>query len=95
MRRADADGIDYDHTETVNDYYDLCSEFMQFGWSESLHFAPLTRGETLEESIVRHQRLMIEKLQLREGMTVADIGCGVGRSHAAGRPRKRRQGRLH
>ena len=78
MRRADADGIDYDHAETVNDYYDLCSEFMQFGWSESLHFAPLTRGETLEESIVRHQRLMIEKLELREGMTVADIGCGVG-----------------
>ena len=77
-KRADADGIDYDHTETVNDYYDLCSEFMQFGWSESLHFAPLTRGETLEESIVRHQRLMIDKLELREDMTVADIGCGVG-----------------
>ena len=78
MRRADADGIDYDHAETVNDYYDLCSEFMQFGWSESLHFAPLTRGESLEESLVRHQRLMIERLELREGMVVADIGCGVG-----------------
>ncbi|MDE0177213.1 MAG: hypothetical protein OXP36_01335, partial [Gammaproteobacteria bacterium] len=50
---------DYDHTETVNDYYDLCSEFMQFGWNESLHFAPLKPGETLEDSIVRHQRLMI------------------------------------
>jgi len=41
-------------------------------------FAPLTRGESLEESIVRHQRLMIEKLELREGMVVADVGCGVG-----------------
>ena len=59
-------------------YYDLCSEFMQFGWNESLHFAPLTPAETLEESIVRHQRLMIEQLQLREGMRIADIGCGVG-----------------
>ena len=78
MRRADADGIDYEFTETVNDYYDLCSEFMQFGWGESLHFAPLTRGESLEESLVRHQRLMIERLELREGMVVADIGCGVG-----------------
>ncbi len=78
MRQADADGIEYDHTETVNDFYDLCSEFMQFGWSESLHFAPLTREESLEESLVRHQRLMIEKLELREGMVVADIGCGVG-----------------
>ena len=77
-RRADADGGDYDHTETVNHYYDLCSEFMQFGWGESLHFAPLTPGETLEESIVRHQRMMIERLALREGMRVVDVGCGVG-----------------
>ncbi len=77
-RRADADGSDYDHTETVNDYYDLCSEFMQFGWNESLHFAPLTPEETLEESIVRHQRLMIKRLELRAGMRVIDVGCGVG-----------------
>ena len=78
MGRCDADGTDYDHARTVNEYYDLCSEFMQFGWSESLHFAPLTRGESLEESLVRHQRLMIERLELREGMVVADVGCGVG-----------------
>ena len=68
----------YDHTETVDDYYSLCSEFMQFGWNESLHFAPLLPDESLEQSIVRHQRLMIEKLELREGMTVVDVGCGVG-----------------
>ena len=69
---------DYDHTDTVNDYYDLCSEFMQFGWNESLHFAPLKPGETLEDSIVRHQRLMIDRLQLRDGMRIVDVGCGVG-----------------
>ena len=68
----------YDHAETVNDYYSICSEFMQFGWSESLHFAPLRPGESLEDSILRHQRLMIGKLRLREGMTVIDVGCGVG-----------------
>ena len=78
MGQCDTDDMDHDYVQTVNEYYDLCSEFMQFGWSESLHFAPLTRGESLEESIVRHQRLMIEKLELREGMVVADVGCGVG-----------------
>lgn len=77
-RRTDGDGGDYDHTVTVNEYYDMCSEFMQFGWSESLHFAPLRHAETLEESIVRHQRTMIELLELREGMKVVDVGCGVG-----------------
>ena len=75
---GNGDGRSYDHTETVNDYYSLCSELMQFGWNESLHFAPLTPGESLEESIVRHQRLMIAKLRLKEGMTVIDVGCGVG-----------------
>ena len=62
----------------MNDYYDLCSELMQFGWSESLHFAPLTRGESLEDSLVRHERLMIELLELREDMVIVDVGCGVG-----------------
>ncbi len=68
----------YDHAETVKEYYDLCSEFMVFGWSESLHFAPLSPHESLEDSQARHQRLMIAKLELNEGMTVIDVGCGIG-----------------
>ena len=68
----------YDHTETVKEYYDLCTEFMEFGWGESLHFAPLSPLESLEDSKIRHQRLMIAKLELQEGMTVIDVGCGVG-----------------
>ncbi len=77
-RDAEPARTPYDHTETVSDYYDLCSEFMQFGWNESLHFAPLTPEKTLEEAIADHQRLMIERLGLQEGMRVVDIGCGVG-----------------
>ena len=77
-RKAGPDSNAYDHTETVNDYYSLCSELMQFGWNESLHFAPLTPEETLEEAIVNHQRLMIERLELHEEMRIVDIGCGVG-----------------
>ncbi|MYK33321.1 MAG: methyltransferase domain-containing protein [Boseongicola sp. SB0670_bin_30] len=68
----------YDHAETVREYYDLCSEFMVFGWGESLHFTPLAPGESLEESQIRHQRMMIGKLELQQGMTIVDIGCGVG-----------------
>ena len=79
--RASADGAaaaDYDHAETVREYYDLCGEFMVFSWGESLHFAPLSPEESLEEAQIRHQRLMIDKLELREGMTVVDVGCGIG-----------------
>ena len=74
----DAGPAGYDHAETVREYYDLCSEFMEFGWGESLHFAPLSPRESLEDSKIRHQRLMIGKLELREGMTVIDVGCGIG-----------------
>ena len=77
--RTDAAGpMGDDHAATVEEYYDLCTEFMVFGWSESLHFAPLSPHESLEDSQVRHQRLMIEKLELREGMAVIDVGCGIG-----------------
>ncbi len=81
MHRAtagDAVATDYDHATTVKEYYDLCGEFMVFGWGESLHFAPLSPRESLEDSKTRHQRLMIAKLELREGMTVIDVGCGIG-----------------
>ena len=74
----DADTAGYDHTETATEYYDLCSDFMVFGWSESLHFAPLSPRESLEDSQARHQRLMIAKLELQEGMNVIDVGCGIG-----------------
>ncbi len=75
---GDADTTDYDHAKTVTDYYDLCTEIMVFGWGESLHFAPLSPQESLEESKLRHQRLMISKLELQEGMDVIDVGCGIG-----------------
>ena len=76
---AEDDGAaGYNHAETVQEYYDLCSEFMVFGWGESLHFAPLSPVESLEDSKIRHQRLMIAKLELDEGMTVVDVGCGIG-----------------
>ena len=81
MDRAGAPGTGetgYDHAETVAEYYNLCSELMVFGWSESLHFAPLSPKESLQESQVRHQRLMIRKLKLRKDMRVIDVGCGIG-----------------
>ena len=81
MDRARVEGAetaDYDHAETVKEYYDLCTEFMAFGWGESLHFAPLSPQESLEDSKIRHQRLMIDKLELRQGLNVIDVGCGLG-----------------
>lgn len=59
-------------------YYDLATDFYEFGWGESFHFAPRFRGETLRESIVRHEHHLAVRLGLKPGMKVLDIGCGVG-----------------
>ncbi len=74
----DAGETGYDHTETVREYYDISNDLMVWGWGESLHFAPLSPGESVQDSKIAHQRLMISKLELREGMTVVDVGCGIG-----------------
>ena len=74
----DGGAAGYDHAETAREYYDICNDLMVWGWGESLHFAPLSPGESVQDSKIRHQRLMIDKLDLREGMTVVDVGCGIG-----------------
>ena len=81
MERAEDENpgpVSYNHADTVKEYYDLCTEFMEFGWGDSLHFAPLSLGESLEDAKVRHQRLMIAKLELSRDMKVLDVGCGLG-----------------
>ena len=76
--RESKESDSYDHTQTVSSYYDLCTGIMVYGWGESLHFAPLSPEETVEESKIKHQRLMISKLDLKKDMNVVDIGCGIG-----------------
>ena len=67
------------HHEMVNNlYYDLVTDFFEYGWGRSFHFAPRVPGESFKASLVRHERFLAEALDLRPGMVVADIGCGVG-----------------
>ncbi|GJM96992.1 hypothetical protein PR202_ga13881 [Eleusine coracana subsp. coracana] len=62
----------------VNKYYDLVTSFYEYGWGDSFHFAGRWHGETLRESIKRHQHFMTLQLGLKEGMKVLDVGCGIG-----------------
>ena len=61
-----------------NLYYNLATDFYEYGWGRSFHFAPRVPGESFRESIVRHERNMADALDLKPGMVVADLGCGVG-----------------
>ena len=66
------------YTKMVNDYYDLVTDFYEYGWGQSFHFAPRHKGESFEASLVRHELFLAHVLGLRPGMKVLDVGCGVG-----------------
>ena len=67
-----------EYKEVNNLYYDLVTDFYEFGWGRSFHFAPRVPGESFKASIARHEHRLALTLGLRPGMVVADLGCGVG-----------------
>jgi sterol 24-C-methyltransferase len=66
------------YAAVANNFYDLVTDFYQFGWGQSFHFAPRKRGESLKASLARCERGLSDVLGLRPGLTGVDIGCGVG-----------------
>ncbi|KAF8403790.1 hypothetical protein HHK36_011896 [Tetracentron sinense] len=66
------------YTDMVNKYYDLVTSFYEFGWGQSFHFAPRWKGESLQESIKRHEHFLALQLGLKQGQKVLDVGCGIG-----------------
>ncbi|KAJ1920971.1 Delta(24)-sterol C-methyltransferase [Mycoemilia scoparia] len=66
------------YTTLVNTYYNLATDFYEYGWGESFHFARKSIGENFRESIRRHEHLLYSMAQIRPGMKVLDVGCGVG-----------------
>lgn len=65
-------------TEIVNHYFDLVTEFYQYGWGDSFHFAPRAKGESFGSSIKRHQLFLAHQMNLQPREKVLDVGCGVG-----------------
>ncbi|XP_059668413.1 cycloartenol-C-24-methyltransferase-like [Cornus florida] len=75
---GDEDERKTNYIDMVNKYYDLVTSFYEYGWGESFHFAPRWKGESLRESIKRHEHFLALQLGLKQGQKVLDVGCGIG-----------------
>nr|CAB3451257.1 unnamed protein product [Digitaria exilis] len=65
------------YTDMVNKYYDLATSFYEYGWGESFHFAHRWNGESLRESIKRHEHFLALQLGLTPGMKELNRLAGV------------------
>ncbi|KAF2007050.1 hypothetical protein P154DRAFT_517477 [Amniculicola lignicola CBS 123094] len=59
-------------------YYNLATDFYEYGWGQSFHFCRFAYGETFHRAIARHEHYLAHMMGLRDGMRVLDVGCGVG-----------------
>ena len=78
ITRASPEQRRRDYAAVVNTYYDLVTDFYEYGWGQSFHFAPRARGETFRESLLRHEQWLALRLGLSPDSHVLDVGCGVG-----------------
>ncbi|OGN64085.1 MAG: hypothetical protein A3E80_04560 [Chlamydiae bacterium RIFCSPHIGHO2_12_FULL_49_9] len=58
-------------------YYDLVTDFFEFGWGKSFHFAPQTKEEKTKDAMLRHELKVADALKLKAGMKALDVGCGI------------------
>ena len=66
------------YTEVVNGYYDAATLLYEYAWAGSFHFSRFYKGESFAASLARHEHYLAAQMQLRPGMRVLDVGCGVG-----------------
>ena len=65
-------------TTMVNEYYDLVTDFYEYGWGQAFHFSPRYQGESFFDGHTRHEHFLALQGGFKEGDSILDIGCGVG-----------------
>lgn len=58
-------------------YYDLVTDFFEYGWGKSFHFAPQAQNEKTKDAMLRYELKVAEALNIKTGMKVLDVGCGI------------------
>ena len=77
-KKMDSDGRTSNYAEVVNTYYNLATDFYEWGWGQSFHFANKLAGESFASSIFRHEYYLALRLGIEPSHKVLDCGCGIG-----------------
>ncbi|KAI5969051.1 ERG6 [Candida margitis] len=67
-----------DYSQLTHHYYNLVTDFYEYGWGSSFHFSRYYKGEAFRQATARHEHYLAYKMNLNENMKVLDVGCGVG-----------------
>lgn len=66
------------YMDMVQHFYDLVTDFYEYGWGDCFHFAPRFVGEDFQESLRRLEYLFAAKAHLDSKTHALDVGCGIG-----------------
>lgn len=66
------------YADMVNHFYNLVTDFYEWGWGQSFHFGPRFHNEGFMESIKRAEYYLCSRLGMKRGTRAIDVGCGVG-----------------
>ncbi|AOW06867.1 sterol 24-C-methyltransferase [Yarrowia lipolytica] len=75
---ADEQGRIEDYAGLTKHYYNLVTDFYEYGWGSSFHFSRYYKGEAFRQATARHEHYLAYKMGIQPGMKVLDVGCGVG-----------------
>lgn len=84
------------YEDVVNSYYDLATDFYEYGWGQSFHFATQAKGEPYAQAIARHEHWLALQLQLKRGdLVLVNEFCASANYRIVAAASADRLGRLH
>lgn len=67
-----------DYNEATHSYYNVVTDFYEYGWGSSFHFSRFYKGENFQAAMARHEQYLAYMAGIKKGDLVLDVGCGVG-----------------
>lgn len=66
------------YNENTFSYYNLVTDFYEYGWGQSFHFCKFFQNDKFTEAIKRHEHVLAHRAGITKDDLVLDVGCGVG-----------------